>query len=95
MCLGTAVQKRGEALKDEQEVLGHFADIAMETYALESALLRTRKRAAARGEDADAAAGGGRALLRPGRDGPRSRPRPASSWPRWRRATRSARCSPP
>ena len=52
MCLGTAVQKRGEALKDDQEVLAHFADIAMETYALESALLRTRKRAAARGEDA-------------------------------------------
>jgi hypothetical protein len=51
MCLGTAVQKRGEALKDDQEVLGHFADIAMATYALESALLRTRKRAAARGED--------------------------------------------
>ncbi len=52
MCLGTAVQKLGEALKDEQEVLGHFADIAMATYALESALLRARKRAAARGEDA-------------------------------------------
>jgi alkylation response protein AidB-like acyl-CoA dehydrogenase len=51
MCLGTAVQKLGEALKDEQEVLGHFADIAMATYALESALLRTRKRAAARGAD--------------------------------------------
>jgi alkylation response protein AidB-like acyl-CoA dehydrogenase len=52
MCLGTAVQKLGEGLKDEQEVLGHFADIAMRTYALESALLRARKRAAARGEDA-------------------------------------------
>jgi alkylation response protein AidB-like acyl-CoA dehydrogenase len=51
MCLGTAVQKLGEALKDEQEVLGHFADIAMATYGLESALLRARKRAAARGED--------------------------------------------
>jgi hypothetical protein len=51
MCLGTAVQKRGERLKDDQEVLGHFADIAMATYTLESALLRTRKRAAARGED--------------------------------------------
>jgi alkylation response protein AidB-like acyl-CoA dehydrogenase len=51
LCLGTAVQKRSEALKDEQEVMGHFADIAMATYALESALLRTRKRAAARGED--------------------------------------------
>jgi alkylation response protein AidB-like acyl-CoA dehydrogenase len=52
MCLGTAVQKLGERLKDEQEVLGHFADIAMATYALESALLRARKRAAARGEEA-------------------------------------------
>jgi alkylation response protein AidB-like acyl-CoA dehydrogenase len=52
MCLGTAVQKLGEGLKDEQEVLGHFADVAMQTYALESALLRARKRAAARGEDA-------------------------------------------
>ena len=51
MCLATAGQKLGEALKDEQEVLGHFADIAMATYALESALLRARKRAAARGED--------------------------------------------
>jgi len=52
MCLGTAVQKLGERLKDEQEVLGHFADVAMQTYALESALLRARKRAAARGEAA-------------------------------------------
>jgi alkylation response protein AidB-like acyl-CoA dehydrogenase len=52
MCLGTAVQKLGEKLKDEQEVLGHFADIAMATYALESALLRARKRAATRGEAA-------------------------------------------
>jgi hypothetical protein len=52
LCLGTAALKLGEALKDEQEVLGLFADIAMATYALESALLRARKRAAARGEDA-------------------------------------------
>ena len=52
MTLGTAVQKLGEKLKDEQEVLGHFADIAMEVYALERALLRARKRAADRGEDA-------------------------------------------
>ena len=50
LCLGSAVQKYGENLKDEQEILGLFADIAMETYALESALLRARKRAAARGE---------------------------------------------
>ncbi len=52
LCLGTAVQKLGERLKDEQEVLGLFADIAMQTYALESALLRARKREAARGAEA-------------------------------------------
>jgi alkylation response protein AidB-like acyl-CoA dehydrogenase len=46
MCLGLATQHFGERLADEQEVLSHFADIAMETYALESALLRAQKRAA-------------------------------------------------
>ena len=51
MCLGLAVQKFGQDLTEQQEVLGHFADIAMETYALESAVLRARKRAAAVGED--------------------------------------------
>jgi butyryl-CoA dehydrogenase len=51
MCLGIATQKLGQDLENHQEVLGHFADIAMETYALESAVIRTRKRAAARGED--------------------------------------------
>ncbi len=50
-CLGLATQKFGEKLSDEQEVLGLFADIAMETYALESAVIRTQKRAAAQGED--------------------------------------------
>ncbi|HEX6737805.1 MAG TPA: acyl-CoA dehydrogenase family protein [Vicinamibacteria bacterium] len=51
MCLGVAVQKFAQALEDQQEVLGHFADLAMETYALESAVIRTRKRAAAQGDD--------------------------------------------
>ncbi len=50
MCLGLAAQKLGEKLSEEQEVLGHFADIAMETYALESAVLRTQKRAQRDGE---------------------------------------------
>ncbi len=45
MCLGLAAQRYGARLADEQEVLGHFADIAMETYALESALLRAQKHA--------------------------------------------------
>ena len=51
MTLGLSVQKFGAALQEQQEVLGHFADIAMEVYALESALLRTEKRAAAAGEE--------------------------------------------
>ncbi len=44
MCLGLAVQKYEQALTDEQEILGHFADVAMETYALESAVIRAQKR---------------------------------------------------
>ena len=40
-----------QELEQQQEVLGHFADVAMETYALESAVLRTQKRAAAEGEE--------------------------------------------
>jgi alkylation response protein AidB-like acyl-CoA dehydrogenase len=51
MCLGLAAQQFGQRLVDEQEVLSHFADIAMETYALESALLRAQKRAALTGPD--------------------------------------------
>ena len=51
MCIGLAVQKFAETITEQQEVLGHFADIAMETYALESAVLRARKRAQAEGEE--------------------------------------------
>lgn len=40
----------GDALPNEQEVLGHIADITIETYALESTLLRTEKMVLARGE---------------------------------------------
>jgi alkylation response protein AidB-like acyl-CoA dehydrogenase len=50
MCLGLAAQKFGQQLEKEQQVLAHFADLAMETYALESAVLRAQKRAAAQGE---------------------------------------------
>ena len=50
MCLGTAVQKYQQALTDEQEILGLFADIAMETYALETVVIRTRKRGQRQGE---------------------------------------------
>jgi alkylation response protein AidB-like acyl-CoA dehydrogenase len=51
MCLGLAVQKYGQELSDQQELLGHFADLAMDTYALESCVLRTQKRAARHGVD--------------------------------------------
>jgi alkylation response protein AidB-like acyl-CoA dehydrogenase len=50
MCLAVATQKFQQSLSDQQEVLGHFADVAMETYALESAILRTQKRALRLGE---------------------------------------------
>jgi hypothetical protein len=52
MSLGLAAQKYGTKLSDEQEILGYFADIAMETYGLESVLLRARKRAEEQGEAA-------------------------------------------
>ena len=43
LCLGAAAQKFQAELTDQQEVLGHFADIAMEAYALETAVLRGQK----------------------------------------------------
>ena len=48
--LGRAKAVYGDALVSEQEVLGHIADITMEVYALESALLRTEKLVTARSE---------------------------------------------
>jgi alkylation response protein AidB-like acyl-CoA dehydrogenase len=41
-----------DAIKEQQEVLGHTADVIIEVYAIESALARTEKLAAARGADA-------------------------------------------
>jgi alkylation response protein AidB-like acyl-CoA dehydrogenase len=49
LTLARAKAKYGDRLADEQEVLGHVADIVIEVYALESALLRTEKLAASRG----------------------------------------------
>jgi alkylation response protein AidB-like acyl-CoA dehydrogenase len=51
MCIGLAAQKFGDKLVDQQELLGYFADITMETFAFESAVLRAQKRAAALGEE--------------------------------------------
>ncbi|MCL6636358.1 MAG: acyl-CoA dehydrogenase family protein [Alicyclobacillus sp.] len=50
---GLAVQTWQQALREEQEVLAALADQVMEVYALDSALLRTRK-ALTRGQPAEA-----------------------------------------
>jgi alkylation response protein AidB-like acyl-CoA dehydrogenase len=49
--LGTAMQTYGQKLPDEQEVLGYAADILIDTFAADSAVLRARK--AAGGEHAE------------------------------------------
>ncbi|MBB6695805.1 acyl-CoA dehydrogenase family protein [Cohnella xylanilytica] len=46
-----AVQKYQTKLEQEQEVLSHLADIMISAFAMESALLRARKRIAKNGED--------------------------------------------
>ena len=49
---GAATQKYMQAIQDQQEVMGAIADIVMEIYAMESAVLRVEKMTAARGENA-------------------------------------------
>lgn len=51
---GSATQKYMQAIQDQQEIMGAIADMTIETYAMESALLRTRKIVAAKGEHAAA-----------------------------------------
>jgi hypothetical protein len=52
MTLGTAAQKYMMGLSDQQEILMSVADIIMDAYAMESAILRTKKLAAAQSEEA-------------------------------------------
>jgi len=40
---GTATQKYMQAIQDQQEIMGAMADITIETYAMESAVLRAQK----------------------------------------------------
>jgi alkylation response protein AidB-like acyl-CoA dehydrogenase len=54
MTLGTAAQKYMMKLGDQQEILLGIADVIMDAYAMESAILRAQKLAAAEGEDAAA-----------------------------------------
>ncbi|MDT7605268.1 MAG: hypothetical protein QOF61_3265 [Acidobacteriota bacterium] len=51
MTLGTAAQKYMTKLADQQEILLGIADIIMDTYAMESGVLRAQKLAGAQGED--------------------------------------------
>ncbi len=52
MTLGTAAQKYMMGLAEQQEILMGVADIIMDAYAMESAILRTQKIAASQNEDA-------------------------------------------
>ncbi|MBK9214043.1 MAG: acyl-CoA dehydrogenase family protein [Chloracidobacterium sp.] len=54
MVLGTAAQKYMMGLAEQQEVLLNCADIIMDAYQMESAILRARKLADANGEEAAA-----------------------------------------
>jgi alkylation response protein AidB-like acyl-CoA dehydrogenase len=51
---GAATQKYMQGLEDQQEILGAIADIVIETYAMESAVLRTQKIVERSGEAAAA-----------------------------------------
>ena len=51
---GTAMQRYGTKLEQEQEVLSYLADILIDTYAAESAVLRARDAAARKLTNADA-----------------------------------------
>ncbi|MGG3926924.1 acyl-CoA dehydrogenase family protein [Metabacillus fastidiosus] len=48
---GAAVQKYGQSLQDEQELLVNIADIISNIYAMESAILRTEKALSATGDE--------------------------------------------
>jgi alkylation response protein AidB-like acyl-CoA dehydrogenase len=54
--IGYTVDAYGESLKDEQEILGHTADVVIEIYALESAIARADKLLARRVTDRGAVA---------------------------------------
>ena len=51
---GAATQKYMQAIGDQQEVMGAIADIVIETYAMESAVLRAQKIVESKGEAATA-----------------------------------------
>jgi alkylation response protein AidB-like acyl-CoA dehydrogenase len=67
LAAGAAMQKYRDRLADQQEIVGALADIVIEIYAMESALLRAEKSIAARGADSSGAiAAAARVLLHDG-----------------------------
>ncbi len=55
MAAGAALQKYRDRLADQQEIIGALADIVLEIYPMESALLRAQKSVASRGKDSSGA----------------------------------------
>jgi alkylation response protein AidB-like acyl-CoA dehydrogenase len=55
LAAGAAIQKYRDRLADQQEIIGALADIVLEIYPMESALVRAEKAVAARGKDSSAA----------------------------------------
>jgi alkylation response protein AidB-like acyl-CoA dehydrogenase len=51
---GAATQKYMQTIQDQQEIMGAIADMAIEAYAMESAVVRTQKIVEAKGEAAAA-----------------------------------------
>ena len=51
---GAATQKYMQAIQEQQEIMGAIADMTIETYAMESAVLRAQKIVASKGESAAA-----------------------------------------
>jgi alkylation response protein AidB-like acyl-CoA dehydrogenase len=51
---GAATQKYMQAIQDQQEIMGAIADMTIETYAMESAVVRAQKIVEAKGESAAA-----------------------------------------
>jgi len=51
---GAATQKYMQAIQDQQEIMGAIADMTIETYAMETAVLRAQKIVASKGEGAAA-----------------------------------------
>jgi len=49
---GSATQKYMQAIQDQQEIMGAIADITIETYAMESAVVRAQKMVESKGEAA-------------------------------------------